>query len=352
MIDERAGRPIYFFDLYIKNRVGQRGEDRELFYVRDRNVEMADLGILHKTESSYLFLDPLKYLIPTREITWLGPPDLEFDFYRGLSLVGTPFHREVYAEYHIYKVTGNKVTAYERYPRLLEQNYYGFNLILFHGRVYAIPQSEGTFEIARIEKHGYSHSYQGGSAQEVKKAIDKDFGSTVQVVNKVASNSQAPQLLEQNYRGFNLVSFRGRVYAIPQPEGAFEIEKIEKHGYSRSFQGNSSQEVKKDIDKEFELIKSGSNKVVSNKKDPLLLEENYYGFNLVLFGNRVYAIPQPEGAFEIERIEKHGYSRSFEGNSVQEVENDINKALNIKTDFLSSLKHKIKEILIKLGIKK
>ncbi len=175
MLDERAGRDIYFFDVVIKKPVGQRGADRVLFYVRDKNVEMADLGILHKTQSRYPFLDPLKHLIPKTVITWPGPPDLEFDFYRGPSLDGAPFHREVYAEYHLYKAKGNKVILTLGPPQLLEQNYHGFNLVLFRNRVYAIPQPEGAFELERVEKGGYSRSFQGSTAQEVKKAIDAEF---------------------------------------------------------------------------------------------------------------------------------------------------------------------------------
>jgi len=254
LLDAREGRQLYFFDVVIKKPAGQRGEERVLFYVRDKNVEMADLGILYKTESRYPFFDPLKYLIPTKEITWVGPPDLEFDFYRGLSLDGTPFRREVYAEYHIYKATGDKVNFNQKYPQLLEQNYHGFNLVLFRDRVYAIPQPEGAFEIERVEKGGYSRSFQGSSAAEVKKAIDKEFAFSGPTSNKVASNEKYPQLLEQNYHGFNLVLFRDRVYAIPQPEGAFEIERVEKNGYSRSFQGSSAQEVKKAIDKKFNFV--------------------------------------------------------------------------------------------------
>jgi len=250
MLDERAGRDVYFFDVGIKKTTGQRGEGRALFYVRDKNVEMADLGILHKTQALYPFLDPLKYLIPTIVVTWVGPPDLEFDFYRGLALGGTPFHREVYAEYHLYKATGNKVayTSIEN-PQLLEQNYHGFNLVLFRNRVYAIPQPEGAFELERVKKGGYSRSFQGSTVQEVKKAIDKEFVSPK--VSDKKSAELPPQLLEQNYYGFNLILFRNRVYAIPQPEGAFELERVKKGGYSRSFQGSSVQEVKKAIDKEF-----------------------------------------------------------------------------------------------------
>lgn len=320
MLDERAGRDIYFFDVVIKKPIGQRGEGRTLFYVRDKNIAMADLGILHKTQSRYLFLDPLKYLIPIQVVTWPGPPDLEFDFYRGPSLDGILFHREVFAEYHLYKAISDKVDFLAP-PQLLEQNYSGFNIILFNNRVYAIPQPEGAFDLARVEKGGYSRSFQGYSAEEVKRAIDREFPNSKPKEEKVTD--LPPQLLEQNYQGFNLVLFRSRVYAIPQPEGAFELARVEKGDYSRSFQGNSAEEVKKAIDKEIFNERPENEKITD--LPPQLLEQNYRGFNLVLFRNRVYAIPQPEGAFELERIEKGEYSRSYQGLSTEEVKKAIDE---------------------------
>ena len=39
---------------------------------------------------------------------------------------------------------------------------------------------------------------------------------------------------------------------------------------------------------------------------PVLIEAGYRGFNLVRYGQKIYAIPQGEGAFEIERIRNNG----------------------------------------------
>jgi len=51
-----------------------------------------------------------------------GPPDLEFDFYRGPALSGEPFLREVAVDYWLYKVTSDKVWTWSQ-PTLLVQNY-------------------------------------------------------------------------------------------------------------------------------------------------------------------------------------------------------------------------------------
>ena len=53
--------------------------------------------------------------------------------------------------------------------------------------------------------------------------------------------------------------------------------------------------------------------------DPVLVEEGYKGFNFVQYGEKIYAIPQREGAFQIERIMNNKYRQWFSGNSLEEL---------------------------------
>jgi len=43
-------------------------------------------------------------------ISFVGSPDMENDFYRGPARTGKALTREVYCEYHLYKVTGTEIT--------------------------------------------------------------------------------------------------------------------------------------------------------------------------------------------------------------------------------------------------
>lgn len=69
---------------------------------------------------------------------------------------------------------------------------------------------------------------------------------------------------------------------------------------------------------------------------PILLEEAFYGFNIVGYGadqgseykDMIYAIPQTEGAFDIERIRTKGYSIYFEAQSIQAIKYKILTAHN------------------------
>ena len=75
-------------------------------YVRGKNVEMENLGIIHVTQVKYPYLDPFKSLTSRSYVSFLGAPDLENDFYRGPAQDGQPMMREIYAEYHLFRVTG------------------------------------------------------------------------------------------------------------------------------------------------------------------------------------------------------------------------------------------------------
>jgi hypothetical protein len=99
---------LFCLDVRLPRLRGQPGGDRGHWVVRDRAVELRDLGEIDRVSYRYLILDPLKCFIPVRNTTWLGSPDLEFDYYRGPALDGTPFMREVAVSYHLFEVVGPK----------------------------------------------------------------------------------------------------------------------------------------------------------------------------------------------------------------------------------------------------
>jgi hypothetical protein len=99
---------IFCLDVSLPRRRGQPGGDRIHWVVRDRPVELCDLGAIDRVSYRYAFVDPLKLLIPIRNTPWPGSPDLEYDYYRGPALDGTPFVREVAASYHLFEVVGAK----------------------------------------------------------------------------------------------------------------------------------------------------------------------------------------------------------------------------------------------------
>jgi hypothetical protein len=64
---------------------------------------------------------------------------------------------------------------------------------------------------------------------------------------------------------------------------------------------------------------------------PILVHSGYRSFNIIQYGEQIYAIPQGQGAFEIERINRNEYNPWFSGRSVDEVQRLIDQYL-LKSD--------------------
>lgn len=56
---------------------------------------------------------------------------------------------------------------------------------------------------------------------------------------------------------------------------------------------------------------------------PVLVEEGYLGFNILLVGNKYYGIGQEEGKFDVRKVNKKGYKRLVEGRNIEEVKSLI-----------------------------
>jgi hypothetical protein len=170
LVDNNKYRQIYLLDARRERTKGQR-DPRVLGFVRDQIIDMEPQGLIVSTSYVYPFFDPLRLLLPTFVATWPGPPDLEFDFYRGPALSDKPFLREVAVDYYLYRVTGAHVFRWMPHPVLLVQNYHDFNIVGYRDIVYAIPQAEGAFDFNRAEQKGYSRSYKGNDVESVKARI-------------------------------------------------------------------------------------------------------------------------------------------------------------------------------------
>lgn|GEM_PF-6589950 len=173
LIEENQGkRNVYFLDMDY-NYTPEKAAYHSHKYVRDNNVAMEYIGLIHITKARYPYLDPLKAYIPRSFISFLGAPDLENDFYRGPAQDGTPFLREVYNEYHVYKVTGTKVDLWNSSGplKMVKEGYLGFNIFVLNSRFFAIPQGEGAFDLKKVWRKEYSRSFISDSYLDIFKQI-------------------------------------------------------------------------------------------------------------------------------------------------------------------------------------
>ena len=303
---------IYFLDVDYKFT-----DDKLLYhshkYVRNENVAMKKIGLVHATRVRYPYLDPLRAFTPRPYILFLGGGDLENDFYHGPAQDGTPFMREIYAEYHVYQVTGSEVAPWDPDTpwTLVEDGYNGFNIFRYGDRYLALAQALGPIDLHWLNTR-VVNDYKTKNAFFVGNSLDELKSLLAKFPSKSRSDSRPePTLVRGGYRSFNIIRYEEQIYAIPEGQGAFEIERINRNEYNPWFSGRSLDEVQRLID-QYQL-------------QPILLESGYRNFNIIQYGEEIYAIPQGEGAFEIERINRNEYNPWFSGRSLDEVQRLIDQ---------------------------
>lgn len=178
LLKENQGkRNVYFLDMDY-NYTPVKAAYHSHKYVRDNSVAMEHIGLIHTTRTRYPYLDPVKAYTPRPFISFLGAPDLENDFYRGPAQDGTPFLREVYTEYHVYRVTGTKVDTWNSSGalKMVKEGYNGFNIFFLNGRFFAIPQGEGAFVLRKIWQKGYSTYFMSDTYKDIVNQIANQSG--------------------------------------------------------------------------------------------------------------------------------------------------------------------------------
>jgi hypothetical protein len=173
----QGGRKVYLLDVdfdYLPEKFPYHSHK----YVHLLDVPKRDLGVVHVSQARYPYVDPLRYLISRQFVPFLGAPDLVNDFYCGPVTDGSRFCYEVYANYHVYEVTGTEMRPLLRGPiGLAQAGVYGFNIVSVGAGYHAVPQFEGAFDIEKFEQHGYSAQFSGLTVEEVVRQIQATQGT-------------------------------------------------------------------------------------------------------------------------------------------------------------------------------
>jgi hypothetical protein len=145
-------------------------------FVENKGVAKQDLGKIHATRARYPFLDPLRNLIDRPYITFLGPPDLENDFYHGRARSSHLQHYEVRIDYHVYKVTSKQVRDYW-YPQMpasmAKESFHGFNILNCNSRYFAIPQSHHEVDIRKMLRGQLTDCFVSDDLNEVSRRVEE-----------------------------------------------------------------------------------------------------------------------------------------------------------------------------------
>jgi len=105
----------------------------------------------------------------------LTSPDFQDEF----GVVHHPFHETYWNEFEI-GFRPKKPLEHSLYlavdagspPKIVEEGYRRFNIILFDLNYYGLAQDEGAFDIEKIKQGSYDHVVNGESVEDVKRQID------------------------------------------------------------------------------------------------------------------------------------------------------------------------------------
>jgi hypothetical protein len=164
-------------------------------------------------------------------------------------------------------------------PELDQEGYRGYNIIWYRGTWYGLRQDAGPFDPAKVRSQQYSDYFSAATRSELLTLLASQppaFCSPViaalrwlplprrfkqsgqrlllRCIRAIwgaplprAWNDSEPHLIEEGYRGYNILYYRGRWYGLGQGEGAFDESKLgSDHGH-RWIAGDSPEAVKAEI---------------------------------------------------------------------------------------------------------
>jgi len=183
-------------------------------------------------------------------------------------------------------------------PSLISEWYRGHRIIRLRERFYAVKRTDALFDPARFATGNSGRQFEGASLDEIKRQLDIFM---------------EPEVVVRGYLGYDIIRVGQDFHGIKENDGVFSLRRVHMGSYRGYVHALSVEEVKTVLNQSAKLSPSGK------PGDPVLLEQGYKGFNLVRYGEKIYAIPQNEGAFRIRRILRNKYSQWFSGNSFEEV---------------------------------
>ena len=177
-------------------------------------------------------------------------------------------------------------------PSLIAEWYRGYSIIRSREQFYAAERTQAGFDPNRSARGNYDNRLESASLSEVKRHVDVFWG---------------PEIVVQGYQDYDIIRVGQEFHGIKQGNGEFSLRRVHMGDYPGYVKAVAIDEVKKLVNHQH--------------PNPILVEEGYKGFNFVRYGDKIYAIPQREGAFEIEQVMENKYRRWFSGNSLEELRN-------------------------------
>jgi hypothetical protein len=174
---------------------------------------------------------------------------------------------------------------------LIDAGYGGFNLVRHANRFVAVAQTLGAIDLPRLSADAID-----GFRRECLWLEDDTLPGLKRQVDALGYRS-TPELLDEGYRGFNLLAFGCRYYAVAQSLGAFDF--VDAHARrlpdliarNRCRVAATVEELRAAVD------------ALAYWPGPELLEEGYRGFNLVGYEDHVHGVATRLGVLDLTRMQ-------------------------------------------------
>jgi len=212
-------------------------------------------------------------------------------------------------------------------PMLMEEDYYSFNIVFYQDKYYALAKDLGSIDFSRITSNMREHYVQNNRC-----FIAESFEQAKEFVDKL------PELIDEDYKGFNFVRYKGRFYAVLRLLGDVDLTKL-KASVLKKYQISGQCFVEDSL----EQLRS-----VVDYNLPELMEEGYRGFNIVGYKDKFHAVSQLLGPvdFTVDSVNrKNKDSKWLVDDSYNQVKNLVDQVQdNLVKEKLDEAESKIRSL--------
>ncbi len=179
-------------------------------------------------------------------------------------------------------------------PLWIEENYHGFNIVVDSGFFYGVSMLDWPMDVRRIQTEAGFPWVMDVTLKMVKLKID----AIVKYGSPTLRKMPVPILVQTGYRGYNIFRISKFYYGLEQTK--WPMTKEDFFGFLRApvFSAIDVDEARVKID----AIWEGLGTLLFTS--PVLVKEDYKGYNIVRFDNLFYVINQAEGPMNIWEIKE------------------------------------------------
>jgi len=143
-------------------------------------------------------------------------------------------------------------------PVLVQEGFHDFNIVQHADAFYGISQREGPIDVTNLAKQA-KYPWVVADTLEKTRLKVKSLISSNQKQSPENSPAPAlpigpPKLIEESYKGYNIVWYNELFYGIAQREGPIDVRILQTKAKHKWFSGISKKKVKADIDVYFNSL--------------------------------------------------------------------------------------------------